>query len=60
MRGQNLVVNPSFEEQGLCEFINPDMICSTSWGPSTLDNDPVNTPDICYEGAVFEVFVFAQ
>ena len=53
MHGQNLVVNPSFEDQGLCELINPDMFCSTSWGPSTLDNDPVNTPDICYEGAVF-------
>jgi gliding motility-associated-like protein len=49
---QNLVPNPSFETMEDCEFIQPDLSCLQFWN-EYLALDPVNTPDLGYEGAVF-------
>ncbi|MEY3397744.1 MAG: hypothetical protein RL220_338, partial [Bacteroidota bacterium] len=51
VQAQNLVPNPSFEGMDDC-WVNPEITCSQNWS-EFLDSDPVNTPDIGYEGAVF-------
>lgn len=52
-RSQNIVPNASFESMSAdCEVMNPEFMCTVGWS-DYLNLDPVNTPDIGYEGAVF-------
>jgi gliding motility-associated-like protein len=53
MMAQNLVPNPSFESMDECDgIVNPELWCAEDWS-EFLDSDPVNTPDLGFEGAVF-------
>ncbi|MFT4602667.1 MAG: gliding motility-associated-like protein [Arenicella sp.] len=48
---QNLVPNPSFEDNGNCFNNFPHMDCAPFWEDHLTVG--MNTPDICYNGAVF-------
>jgi hypothetical protein len=48
---QNLLPNPGFEEMS-CELFMPEITCAQGWSDH-LFLDPVNTPDLGYEGALF-------
>lgn len=51
---QNLVPNPSFEDTMGCFLsTHPEIGCSVEWSESTIDNPDLNTPDLCFNGAVF-------
>lgn len=51
--GQNLVTNGSFEIMDNCPFPQPSFDCVLGWSQPSTENDPSNTPDIGFEGAVF-------
>jgi len=51
---QNLVPNPSFEDtMGCFSSTHPEIGCSVTWSDSYLNNPDLNTPDLCFNGAVF-------
>lgn len=51
---QNLVPNPSFEDTMGCFLsTHPEIGCSVEWSESAFDNPDLNTPDLCFNGAVF-------
>ncbi len=51
---QNLVPNPSFEDTLGCVLsTHPEISCSMEWSDSYLNNPDLNTPDLCYNTAVF-------
>jgi gliding motility-associated-like protein len=51
---QNLVPNPSFEDTLGCFLsTHPEISCSVEWSESTINNPNLNTPDLCFNGAVF-------
>lgn len=53
LSAQNLVPNASFEVMDNCPFPQPSFDCVLAWSQPSTENDPVNTPDIGFEGAVF-------
>lgn len=53
-QAQNLVPNPSFEDTSACILsTQPEIGCSVIWSESTINNAALNTPDLCFNGAVF-------
>ncbi len=51
---QNLVPNPSFEDTLGCMFsVTPQIDCLDKWNESVLNIPAFNTPDLCFNGAVF-------
>jgi len=54
MVAQNIVPNPSFEDTLGCFLsTHPEISCSVEWSESTINNPNLNTPDLCFNGAVF-------